>query len=147
MTDFSKSGSKILKEWKNFRSDIATLNTFEKILKTIDFWKDAPLVNFVLNYNEYKDWPSPWELIYENFYDSIVLSYVMSQTLLLIDEDQSHELWYIKPDIEHDYCMILIVDDMYVLNYSYGSVILKDNLKYDNCLIRLKYENKKLKEL
>lgn len=147
MTDFCKSGSMILKDWKKFRSDISLLNTFEQILETIDFWKNAPLVNFVLNYNEYKKWPSPWELIYENFYDSVVLSYVMSQTLLLIDDNQNHELWYIKPDSEHDYCMILIINNEYVLNYSYGNILHKDDLKYDNCLIKLKYENKKLKEI
>lgn len=147
MIDFNKSGQTILNDWKNFRKDLNELNTYDKIVQTINFWGKAPLVNFVLNYYEYRSWPTPWELIYENFYDSVVLSYVMSQTLLLSDPNQIHEFRYIKPNEESDYTMILIVDNQYVLNYSYRSVIDISDITYTKCLIRLKYNNKKLEEI
>lgn len=148
MVDFNASNTEILKQWKKLREDLKTLNTNDKISKTVDFWSKAPTVNFVLNYNEYKKWPTPWDLIYDNFYDSIVIAYLMSQTLIFSGiPETDHEFRYIKIGDEIDYCMILIIDKKYVLNYSYGTVIDIKDLKYKNCLLKLEYDNKKkLKE-
>ena len=148
MNIFNGTGDQIVSQWKSLRKEITGINKNERISKTISFWKYAPLVNFVLNYNEYMRWPTPWDIIHDNFYDSISIAYLMSQTLLMSGDDESeHEFRYVKINDETDYLMILVINQKYVLNYSYDSVIDISDINYRNCLIKLKYENKKLKEI
>lgn len=137
-----------IKEWRDFRISINDKNEVDQLTDVVEYWSKAPLVNYVLDYNTFKEWPTPWELISEDYFDSITIAYLMMETLITLKWNKDRfVLSYIKPDDNSDYIMVLIVDNKYVLNYSYNEIYDINDLKYDKCLINIKYENDILKEI
>ena len=132
--------SKILnriKEWRDFRKDIKNLSSDEQILGVVNYWSKMPVVNFVLNYNEYDKWPTAWELITEGYFDSISIAYLMMETLVICGWNKDRfKLEYIKPDDSSEYIMVLIIDNRLVLNYSYNEVYNIDEYEYIRCIER-----------
>lgn len=143
----NRTGQEILKDWKKIRKSISTLDNESKIQEVVDFWKTAPLVNFVLNYNEYAKWPSAWEIIDDNIYDSISIAYVMAMTLVFSGYPEKDIIMkYVKPNDETDYIMVIILDNSTVLNYSYGEIVDIKDASWTKTLITLHFIDKKIKE-
>lgn len=116
--------------WRELRDEL-TEKTFNEQLKCIsDFWWQAPMQTFCLDYDKPEEWPSPWEIVYFNGYDTVARAVMMAETLLLTFEEQykdNIELLYIR-DLEiSDMVMIVLVDN-HVLNHQYNTVLSLDNL-------------------
>lgn len=136
-----------IKDWRDFRKDIKSLSEHDQIENIVKYWAKVPTVNFVLNYNEYDKWPTPWELLTDGYFDSVTIAYMMLQTFLTIGwSEDRFRLEYIKPDEASDFIMVLIIDEKYILNYSYNEVYNITNYKYDRRLINLIFDGNKLKE-
>lgn len=138
-----------IKKWRDLRNEISPLTEEEQISKIVNYWSKEPIVNFVLNYNEYKKWPTSWELISDGYFDSVAIAYLMMETFILIGWDRNRfKLEYIKPDDHSDYIMILKIDNKNILNYSYNEVYNIENYTYDKRLICLQYnKDNKLEEI
>ncbi|AXH72781.1 MAG: putative periplasmic protein [Caudoviricetes sp.] len=137
-----------LNDWKDFRKSLNGKNENEIIHSTINYWSKKPIVNFVLNYNTYETWPTPWEIISEDYFDSICIAYLMMETLISLGfEKDRFELRYIKPDADSDYIMILILDNKHVFNYSYNELYDISNVSYINCMIKLRYIENRIEKV
>lgn len=130
--------SKILNrigEWRDFRKNIKNLSEEEQINQVVNYWSKMPIVNFVLNYNEYEKWPTAWELITDGYFDTVSIAYLMMETLIICGWDKNRfRLEYIKPDENSEYLMVLIIDDKFILNYSYNEVYNIENYHYLRCI-------------
>lgn len=119
-----------IKIWRELRNSLIT-QSFEEQLKCIsDFWWQAPIQTFCLDYDKPEEWPSPWEIIYFNGYDTVARAVMMAETLLLTFEEQYNdniELLYIKDLDISDMIMIVVIKDK-VLNYQYNTVLSFNNL-------------------
>lgn len=131
-----------IKDWRNFRKSIENSSENKQIKENVLYWSKMPTVNFVLNYNEFNKWPTPWDIVSEGYYDSIAIAYLMMETLILLGWDKKRfSLNYIKPDESSDFIMVLIIDDKNVLNYSYNEVYNIKNYTYDRCIEKLQYND------
>lgn len=134
-----------LQDWRDFRKSLQGKDETYIIENILDYWSKKPIVNFVLNYNDYKNWPTPWELISEDYFDSICIAYLMMETFISLGFNKERfELRYIKPDINSECIMILILDNCKVFNYSYNEIYNIEDISYINCLVKIKYINDNL---
>lgn len=136
---YSSPTQRIL-SWRDFRASIQNLPEVEQLEKTAIFWAKAPLITYSIDWDKASDWPTPWELIHEGNFDNTSIAYLMEQTLIALGWDSSRlELSYIRLKDNSDQMMILLVDDKYVLNYSWGEVFDIDRIR-QYCVTMIKYK-------
>jgi hypothetical protein len=129
--------------WSQFRKELELSNDpFEKV---IEFWRNAPFVPYNKNvdpYNQYA-WPTPWEIIVENYYDDFTKSLMMAWTLKLSDKfkDTLIEIKTYADDAKNRVYNLVVIDDKIVINYNDNLSIdmqeLPDSIRLEN-LIQVK---------
>ena len=118
-----------LTAWRTFRRTLADLEDEDCLHQVVDWWKLTPLGKSDINIYETKDWPDPWELLWvaDHNEDSIALG--VAYTLAL--SGWQCEVALIQCQENSFLGLVVLVDDQYVLNYTYGCV---DNISIlDNC--------------
>ncbi len=119
--------------WREFRESLSTLPKEEAIQKTAEFWSQAPLSNQYLAADLIRDWPDPWELIHDNFYDDMSVTLGMAYTLALTSDEFNDVIIHILEDINTGtvYHTAWFDDGKYILNYEYNEVCTIDELSKD----------------
>ena len=70
--------------WKSCRAEITAYDQVVQQLDTcLKFWKQAPIENHSIDWDDASNWPSPWEQIQENTYCPSGHSLAVAYTLLL----------------------------------------------------------------
>ena len=133
---WQQSPKQRLKTWREFRLSLDDIEYEEDCLQAVvDWWKTAPVGSRELEIYDVKSWPDPWQLIYTNALDENSIALGMAYTLHLADWTCSVLL--VQNQEESWIRLVVLVDDTYVLNYTYGVVEEKQILK--NCSIVEKY--------
>jgi hypothetical protein len=136
---FLPSTQRIL-EWRKFRQTLGDLSESEQLTEICKFWANAPLTTYALDWDAPESWPTAWQLISEGNFDSIVIAYLMEQTLILAGWDPSRmKLAYLHNNSIADQMMVVLVDDKWLLNYSIGEVYDYTKIKND-CVLMVKYQ-------
>lgn len=126
--------------WREFRSSIKDLPENEQLEKIAVFWAKAPLIKYSIDWDKPATWPTAWELIHEGNFDSTAIAYLMEQTLITLGWDPDRLLLsYIRLRDNSDQMMVLVVDNLYVLNFSWGEVFDIDKLR-PQCVSMVKYK-------
>jgi hypothetical protein len=140
MNFFLLSGSERILAWRKFRQSVANLNELEQLSLIAKFWGDAPLQTYVLDWDRSEEWPSAWQLLHDGNFDSNVIAILMEQTLILLGwSPERLKLQYIKDVVIEEQLMILIIDNLWVLNYSYYEVFELEKIK-NNFSVYAKYQ-------
>ncbi len=72
-----------LAAWKQFREGLLFLTEDEIITEVNKFWNTAPLSNQYYSQDLPEQFPGPWQLIVDNFYDDIAKGLGIYYTILL----------------------------------------------------------------
>ena len=133
---WQQSPKQRLKTWREFRLSLDDIEYEEDCLQAVvDWWKTAPVGSRELEIYDVKSWPDPWQLIYTNALDENSIALGMAYTLHLAD--WMCDVLLVQNQEESWIRLVVLVDDTYVLNYTYGVVEEKKILK--NCSIVEKY--------
>jgi hypothetical protein len=132
-------GEDRLRKWKEFRQHIGTLPFEEAIAETVKLWSYAPFINHYLDQREVTEWPTPWELVYENKYDDLAKSAAMLYTLFLSEHGKIHTFTLNRLQISNleMYNIVYIDNGQYILNYSFNEVISNVQIDKEAKLIKL----------
>jgi hypothetical protein len=122
---------KRLKEWRNFRGSLDTDDLYNSLVSVVEWWKFTPISSRVIDTFNNSDWPDPWELIYNGDFDENALALGMAYSLKLADIKT--ELLLVQCTEKSFLGLVVLVDNTYVCNYTYGVVDTADVL--DNCEI------------
>lgn len=127
-TVWQESPNQRLKTWRSFRKEIQDLEDKPCLEKVVEWWKYTPIGSRVIDPYESKEWPDPWNLIYIGNFDENAVALGIAYTIHLLDWPcevllvQNTKLSFVG--------LVVLVDDQYVLNYTYGSiddsVVLRD---------------------
>lgn len=119
-----------IKIWRDLREEIKFLNFEEQLEKVSKFWWQAPMQTYAIDFDRPETWPTPWEMIYQNGYDTSARALMMAETFILAFEGKEFdkfELHYIKDYVVEDMIMILNING-YVLNHQYNMVLQEEDL-------------------
>ena len=121
------------KRWRLLRTQINKLSSIDdKINMVIDFWKSTPVSVRSIDPYDNSTWPSPWELLNENVYDENSISLGIAYTLQY--SGTNCRLLLVQNVDNSEIKLIVLVDNMYILNYNYGSINTKDVMNEFNVL-------------
>jgi len=115
-----------LQSWYQLRQSLENSTLEKKCIDIDNFWQKVPLVNHYLHLDNMDEWPSPWELIYDNNYCTVARGLGMAYTLLLLG---IHDIVFAEAtDYNNEDLVLVLVDRAkYVLNYWPNTVV-------NNCL-------------
>ena len=130
-----------LKLWRDFRLQLDSVDYEEDCLQAVvDWWKSAPVGSRELDIYDVESWPDPWQLIYDNALDENSIALGIAFTLHLIDWEC--EVLLVQNQEESWIRLVVLVDERYILNYTYGKV--EDPSVLNNCQVLEKYYTKQL---
>jgi hypothetical protein len=130
-----------LKDWRQFRKHLSELDDDDIVLEElVEWWKTVPISTRVIDPYDSKHWPDPWELLYNDEYDENVIALGMCYTLALIDWPCTLQL--IQCNEKNEIKLVLVVDDIYVLNYTYNKIQPVANISH--CEILHSWESSEL---
>jgi hypothetical protein len=126
--------SERLHEWKEFRDTISTSDLENAVRETGHLWSYAPYVTHYLDPIDTANWPDPWALLHENYYDDLAKSLGMLYTLYLCRHfnNQLTDLEiriYKNPTNQDVYNVVWINDGLYILNFEFDTVVNKTQLE------------------
>jgi len=124
MNPFILPPSERLIAWREFRLSLTALEEMDQ-LKAVSSWVcQVPTSTYVIDYDDPKSWPKPWDLISQGNFDDTAKAYLMEQTLILAGwAPERLRLHYVRNAKESFQTMVLLVDNKWALNYIHASVI------------------------
>lgn len=129
-----------LKEWRSFRNSLCEQDLKQQLEQVVDWWKNTPLGSRQLDIYDATEWNDPWELLHKGDFDENSIALGMAYSLQLIDVDT--QLLLVQNRKNHTLNLIVLVDEQYILNYTYGSIDKVDVL--EDCEILQRWSTKNL---
>jgi hypothetical protein len=118
--------SERIAHWKAFRKTLDTLPVDQALQSVSDFWHSCPFCPFYLDPDRPDAWPTPWELIAENYYCDLARAAGMLYTIYFTQHGsnlQSEIHVYNDRDTQHTYNLVVLDQGKYVLNFQDGKVV------------------------
>jgi len=115
MNIFQNTYDTRLQSWYQLRQSLENTTLEKKCIDIDKFWQKVPLVNHYLHIDSMNEWPSPWELIYDNNYCSVARGLGMVYTLLLLGVNDI--AFAEATDYNNEDVVLVLVEKNYVLNY------------------------------
>ena len=140
MTQWMAPPTERLKKWRSFRQSIDKENLEDSLQELVDWFKTAPLSSRVIDVYDNTLWPGPWDLLYAGDMDENAIALAMAYSLQLADVDC--EVMLVQDNKLSFLGLIVLVDNKYVLGYTYGVVDKKSALV--NCDVLDSYSPKDL---
>lgn len=115
-----------LDHWKQFRHRLASLPLEEALAECSAFWQKAPFTPYYLDYLTVGHWPTPWELVYENYYCDLAIALGIVYTLHLSGHLSVEDIGlrvYQDSETKHQYNLAWINQGKYVLNFNLPDVV------------------------
>jgi len=111
-----------LRFWSRLREKLQkeTLGTIA--IEVDKFWQRVPLQQHYLHTDFIKDWPNPWQLLYDNTFCYYARALGMFYTLSLLGT-RNIEIVDAKDDNNNEVVLVLVNNAKYVLNYWPDTVV------------------------
>jgi hypothetical protein len=139
MNPFLLSPSERLAEWREFRLGLATLGDMEQLAAVAKWVALAPTSTYVLDYDDVKSWPGPWELLNQGDFDDVAKAYLMEQTLHIVGwAPERMKLVMVRNQAASLQTMILLIDNKWALNYQHAEVFNFD-IERQDCVTLVSY--------
>jgi hypothetical protein len=113
-----------LTNWKELRKSLASMDDMAKLKAVALYWSKAPLKTIAYDPADATNWPTPWEMMFNNEWCRSSVAIGMESTLRL--SGFPAERMTLKHIIDRDIqavLLVLVIDDTWVLNYDWGSVL------------------------
>jgi len=110
-----------LKKWRSFRKDLVNLEYMDAITACVELWSSAPISSRVLDIYNTDTWLRPWDLLWSGDLDQDAITLGMAYTLQL-GGISDNEIRLVQDQNKTFLKLIVVVDNQYVLSYSYGEI-------------------------
>lgn len=131
MNPFILAPQERLKDWKEFRVSLSSMEESDQLRAVAKYWAQAPVLKMAYDIEQPQEWPTPWEMISAGDWDRNSIAIGMEFTLRLAGWDADRlQLWMIRDEDISEVILILVVDQTLVLNYDYSEVTSYPNTQH-----------------
>jgi len=111
-----------LVQWRQLRSNNLD-NPLNQALMTInDWWLQAPLVHRYIRWNDWDNWPSPWELLADNHFCNLARALGIMYTIEIMQRsDITHTSLAVSGNSGDN--LVLVNKGKYILNWAFGELL------------------------
>ena len=132
---FQLSTEDRLRSWREFRSSLDLLSLEDALVRTAEFWTEAPFAPYNLDPGNFANWPDPWALINENVYCDLAKCLGIVYTMLLTKHKTSLDIEvriYTDPKTGYEYNLAWFNQGIYILNLIDSEIV--NNKQFDKTL-------------
>lgn len=144
---FQLSAEGRLQAWRDFRKTLDSLTLEQATESVAEFWHGCPFVPYNLDPADPTSWPTPWEMITENYYCDLAKAIGMLYTLYFTTHGTGLDVEirvYGDPRTDYEYNLAVLSQGKYVLNFRDASVVNIESLN-KNLVLKHQYSSKELK--
>lgn len=109
-----------LADWNRLRQAAQPLDQHDQLLLINDWWFRAPIVNRVLRWDNYEEWPDPWNLLTNNGYCDLARALGIVYTLMMLSSPQYTNLEIITTEKDN---LVQVDSGKYILNWAPGEML------------------------
>ena len=127
--------------WRDFRKTLVNLSLDDAVLEVQEFWQGCPFNPYYLDITAPENWPSPWELIAENYYCDLAKALGMLYTICYTTHGNQLEpeiRVYYDSKSQHTYNLAVLCQGKYVLNFFDDTIVniesINKNLTLKHCI-------------
>lgn len=115
------SAQERLDDWSSFRDGLPNLDEETQIKEVVAYWARCPFSAWSLDPDQPEQWPTIWEILNDGDYCSNAIAVGMEATLRLSGwSPERLQLLMIRKLQDGEQFFIVLIDEVTVLNYSYG---------------------------
>jgi hypothetical protein len=85
-----------------------------------DWWFRAPIINKSISWQDYPNWPNPWQLLQQDGWCDLARALGIVYTLLLIDTNSSDSISLVNTNLGN---LVLAGHGKYILNWVPGDLL------------------------
>lgn len=117
-----------LRDWNLLRQECQDASIPDALLKINDWWMRAPLSTQHIAWEDWKEWPTPWDLLLDNTWCELTRGIGIVYTLGLVFGDDFETTYLVD---SNEGILVVVGPDKYFLNYCFGDLdaIELDHLK------------------
>lgn len=112
--------------WRDLRYSLKDYNEYEQMFFVNKWWSNVPFVDKSIDYHNPKNWPTAWDLIYNGCICRRTLAFLMEKTFLFSNLDNwkpNRFKYFVIKNVDDGFVeLVLIIDNIWVLNYDKKSV-------------------------
>jgi len=109
-----------LQQWNLLRDQSRSLPVDQALLAINDWWLQSPMIARTIIWEEYADWPDPWQLISDNRFCDLARALGMLYTVIMMEHSEIQEFCLAQTD--HDN-LVLVDEGKYILNWCPGQLL------------------------
>lgn len=110
-----------LDAWAALRQQIQSDTAEQALSKINSWWYQAPWRAYHLHWDDQDSWPTPWELLSDNFYCDVAKGLGILYTISLLDHpDLTDAELVLTPEGDN---LVLVCKRKYILNWSPDTVV------------------------
>jgi len=109
-----------LADWFSLRQVADQLDQFQQLVLINDWWFRAPIVNHLIQWDDPRSWPGPWDLLVNNGYCELAKALGIVYTLQMLENQQYTNLEIISTGRDN---LVLIDSGKYILNWAPGELL------------------------
>jgi len=108
-----------LREWNDLRQNCQDLPFEECLLQINDWWMQAPLSTQHIAWEDWDEWPNPWDLLSDNTWCELTRSIGIVYTLGLLFREDIESVYIID---SNEGIVVEVLPAKYFLGYCYGDL-------------------------
>lgn len=115
-----------LKSWRKFRASLSLMPLGPALDEVREFWSTAPFAPYYLDPANPESWPTPWQLIVENYYCDIAKALGMLYTVKFSVHGPALDAEILNCEelgTGFAYNLVYLAQGKYVLNYTDDAVV------------------------
>jgi hypothetical protein len=130
MNSFKLPPAQRLTSWSEFRDSLTNMPEAEQLTAVAEFWQQCPFDRWVIDPLAPKEWMSVWEMLYSGQYCINCVAVGIEATLRYSgwDPERLQLVMIQEADALGSEFFVVKIDNMIVLNYSYGKCVPVDDL-------------------
>lgn len=110
---------KRLKSWYDLRQQSFVSDLETSLLRINDWWWQAPMVNRSLQWQNFPNWPDPWQLLSQSGFCDLARALGMLYTVTMLNRDVGTVCLAQIPGNN----LVLIDSKKYILNWNLGTIV------------------------
>ena len=115
-----------LRSWREFRASLSLMPLEQALDAVREFWSTVPFAPYYLDPAKPETWPTPWELIAENYYCDVAKALGMLYTVKFSGHGPELEAEILNCEESGTgfaYNLVCLAQGKYVLNYADDAVV------------------------
>lgn len=130
------------KSWKEIREQLSSDN-FQNV---IEYWSNWPITSRLIDPFDCENWPTAWELVDNKAVCEFSRALGMAYTFVYAGDTWKDNTRLLLVNDGNNYLMVLIIDNIWVLNYSHGDKVPLESIDL-SVIKEFKFDNNKFFEL